>query len=56
MRLRDDVIQRWRTAKWFSAICAAPVPRKVDLITGRSPGDQPGFIDPVLIHRGPRGG
>ncbi len=56
MRLGDDVIQRWRAAKWIAAICALVVPGKVDLITGRSPGDQPGFIDPVLIHRGPREG
>lgn len=56
MRLGDDVIERWRAAKGIAAVGALVVPGEVDLITGGAPGDQPGFIDPVLIHRGPREG
>jgi len=56
MRLGDDVIQRRRAAEGIAAVGALIVPREVDLITGGTPGDQPCLLNPVLIHRGPRGG
>ncbi len=54
--LRNDVIEGGATAEGIVAIGAPISPAEVDLITRRSTGDQPGFVNVVLIHTGLRGG
>ena len=56
MRFGDDVIERGRATEVIVAIGALVVPGEVDLITGGAPGDQAGLLNPVLIHKDPRGG
>jgi len=51
VRLWDDVIDGWAAAELFAAIGALIVPGQKDLITGRSPRNQAGFVNPVAIHR-----
>jgi hypothetical protein len=50
MDLGHNVIERWTAAERFIAIGAPVPPSEVDLVTRRSPGDQTGFINVMLIH------
>ena len=48
--LRDDVIEGGAAAKWIAAVGTFMVPREVDLISSRAPGDQARLINVVLFH------